>query len=240
MHERTTAGEIRRADVLGGPSARQQLRRTLALLFAFAVVLQFGYPVTQLGSVWTAVYMGLYGGMLFFALRITQEGRAVQFVLAIIGVLSVTSGLIFAFNQDSKPLTLLMLGSVAAFMACIIAVLGRFLFRRQREDGLALILAALTIYVILGGLFGAIYAGIEQVFPGSFTDSLNPEGSPSWVEMVYFSYVVMSTIGFGDVLATTPWSRAIVTFHGVAASLFLTIVVARLVGIWSSSPEEKG
>jgi putative Ca2+/H+ antiporter (TMEM165/GDT1 family) len=37
---------------------------------------------------------------------------------------------------------------------------------------------------------------------------------------------------------TMPWSRTLVTFHGVAATLFLTIV-AGLVGRWSSSPTEK-
>ncbi|MGM1016999.1 MAG: ion channel [Actinomycetota bacterium] len=239
MQEPTTTTARRARGVLARVRGRLRLRGTLALLFACAVVLQFGYPITLLGTAWTAAYMVLYAGMLFFALLIVHEARAVRVPLIVVGLLSATTGVVYAFLPDSTPITLLMLGSVAAFMAGIIIVLARFLFRRTQEDGLTLILAALTIYVILGGLFGALYAGIEQLFPGSFSDPLTPGQSPTWVQLVYFSYVVMSTIGFGDVLATTPWSRTLVTFHGVAATLFLTIVVARLVGIWSSSPAEK-
>lgn len=232
-----TAG-TKRPDPVERLRARLGQRGVVALLFTFAVVLQFGYPVIHLGQVWIAVYMLLYAGMLFFALLVVREGPGIRIPLLIVGSLSVVSGLLYAYSPESKPITLLMLASVATFMACIIIVLARFLFTRQREDGLTLILAALTIYVILGGLFGAIYAGIETIIPGSFTDPITPGESPSWVQLVYFSYVVMSTIGFGDVLATTPWSRTIVTFHGVSATLYLTIVVARLVGIWSSSTDK--
>lgn len=217
---------------------RMGLRRTLAVLFTFAVLLQFGYPITLHGAGWTVAYMLLYSGMLFFALLAASESSTLRLPLVAVGALSASSGVVFAFFPDNKTVTLVMLGAVVMFMTCIVVVLGRFLFRRQREDGLSLILAALTVYVILGGLFGGIYAGIELLFPGSFSDPLYPDSSPTWVQLVYFSYVAMSTIGFGDVLATTPWSRTLVTFQGVSATLFLTIVVARLVGTWSTVPEK--
>lgn len=219
--------------------ARIGLRGSLALMLAFAVVLQFGYPVTLHGELWTGLYMALYGGMLFFALLIVHEQGRGLLPFVVLGAVSTTIGIVYSFNQHNATVTVIMLFAVALFMGAIIGKLGVFLFRRQRADGLALILAALTIYVILGGFFGAVYAGIEQLVPGSFVDPLTPDASPAWPQLVYFSYVTMSTVGYGDILATTAWSRSLVTFHGVGATLYLTIVVARLVGIWSSANHEE-
>ncbi|RZU63606.1 ion channel [Zhihengliuella halotolerans] len=219
--------------------ARIGLRGSLALMLAFAVVLQFGYPATLHGELWTGLYMALYGGMLFFALLIVHEQGRGLLPFVVLGAVSTTIGIVYSFNQHNATVTVIMLFAVALFMGAIIGKLGVFLFRRQRADGLSLILAALTIYVILGGFFGAVYAGIEQLAPGSFVDPLTPDASPAWPQLVYFSYVTMSTVGYGDILATTAWSRSLVTFHGVGATLYLTIVVARLVGIWSSSNHDE-
>ncbi|GHC99842.1 potassium channel family protein [Zhihengliuella salsuginis] len=216
------------------------LRGALALMLAFAVVLQFGYPVTLHGELWTGLYMALYGGMLFFALLIVHEQGRGLLPFVLLGAVSTTVGIVYSFNQRNETITVVMLFTVALFMAVIIGKLGVFLFRRQRADGLSLILAALTVYVIVGGFFGAVYAGIELLVPGSFEDPLTPGISPTWPQLVYFSYVTMSTVGYGDILATTAWSRSLVTFHGVGATLYLTIVVARLVGIWSSSSHSQG
>lgn len=216
------------------PRTRRSGRDPLAWLLAFVVVLQFGYPVTQYGEGWTAGYMLAYAGMIFFGLLSVHRERLRVFPLYLPGAAFVVCGTWFSVDQTSRSATMAMLVTVALFMAVLIASLLRFVFRRSSAPGGDLVMAAVVVYLMLGGLFAATFAITEILSPGSFADPLLEEGPLGWQRLLYFSYVTLATLGYGDILPLTAWSRSLVTFAAVSGTLFLTVVVARLVAIWSS------
>lgn len=142
---------------------------------------------------------------------------------------------LFSFNQHSTTATVAMLATVVASMVAVIFSLLRLVFRRRRARGIDLVLASITAYLIMGGLFAATSALIEIGWPGTFLDPQATGPALTWQELMYFSYVTISTLGYGDVLPTTAWGRSLSSMLAVGGTLYLTVVVARLVGIWSSN-----
>lgn len=91
------------------------------------------------------------------------------------------------------------------------------------------IYAALSAYLLAGIFFGVTYWVIEQYWPGSF-------GGPSDFtreSAVYFSFVTLASLGYGDFLPKTDMTRGIVVFEVVGGQLFLAAMVARLIGLYT-------
>jgi hypothetical protein len=86
---------------------------------------------------------------------------------------------------------------------------------------------ALASFMMAGMAFAVVYGVIEGRIPGAFaTPGLEPASFP---DLVYFSFVTLLTIGFGDVTPVAPVARAVVLFEGVFSVVFTTIVMASLV-----------
>jgi len=86
---------------------------------------------------------------------------------------------------------------------------------------------ALASFVMAGLAFSVVYGVIEGRLPGAFVaPGLEPAKFP---DLVYFSFVTLLTIGFGDVTPVAPVARAVVLFEGIFGVVFTTIVMASLV-----------
>jgi len=89
------------------------------------------------------------------------------------------------------------------------------------------IMGGVAAYLLLGVIWAEAYALVEIVRPGSFEGTLNvADGPRAWL---YFSYITLATVGYGDVLPTHPVARSLATLEAVTGSLYLTILLARLV-----------
>lgn len=212
------------------------MRRTTALagLLTFAAMLQFGYPVTGYGELWMAGYMVLYAVMLAFGILTVRSEDETVVPLIVLTVVFLFAGTWFSLAQDSTAATVAMLTSVAASMAALVFALMRFIFGRgHRATGVELVMAAITAYLIMGGFFAATFTLLEIAQPGSFVDP-QAEGALTWQQLLYYAYVSLSTLGYGDILPVTPWARSYGSLVAVIGTLYLAVVVARLVSIWSS------
>lgn len=210
----------------------ESLTRNLGILLAFIVALQFGYPISEYGAGWAALYFLLYAGMIGYGILVSKEDGGRAWPMAIIGVAYVAWAIWYAFDQDNNLAYVGMLLSVAVFMLSLALSLGRFIFRRRQAEPGALVIAAVAVYLIAGGFFAALFTAIEVGWPGSF--NIADSGEAAFQEMIYYSYVNLATLGYGDILPVAPWARTLATFEVVAGSLYLAIVVARLVSAWSS------
>jgi voltage-gated potassium channel len=94
--------------------------------------------------------------------------------------------------------------------------------------------AALSSYLLAGIYFGLLYWVLNQIHPGSF----NVAGGLSRNTGVYFSFVVLATLGFGDIVPLTDVSRGITVVEAIGGQLFLAVLVARLLGSFSHSRKD--
>ncbi len=91
--------------------------------------------------------------------------------------------------------------------------------------------AALSAYLLAGTCFGLLYWVLEQIKSGAFV----VRGEFSQTSAIYFSFVTLATLGYGDIAPSTDVARGLAIVEGVGGQLFLAVLVARLVSLYSKS-----
>jgi hypothetical protein len=94
--------------------------------------------------------------------------------------------------------------------------------------------AALSAYLLGGVFFGVLHWTIEQAWPGAFTVAGGPPapGEFSLSSGIYFSFVTLATLGYGDVVPRSEAARGLSIVEAVAGQLYLAVMVARLVSLY--------
>lgn len=98
------------------------------------------------------------------------------------------------------------------------------------------IAGAASVYLLFGIACACLFGVIEEVHPGSFAipdtwgfrSTTKPE---SLSPLIYFSFATLTTVGYGDIHATSPLAANLAVSEAIMGQLYLTILVARLVGL---------
>jgi hypothetical protein len=117
----------------------------------------------------------------------------------------------------------------AAFLAALTVAILAHIFR-EREVGADTIAGAIVVYLLMAVMWSQVYFVMETLRPGSFAFSGAAGASPLPM-LKYFSFVTITTVGYGDVIPTTAGARALANLEAVVGQLYLVIQVAWLVGM---------
>lgn len=91
--------------------------------------------------------------------------------------------------------------------------------------------AAGATFTLLAWAFAHAYAACEAIQPGSFSAPINPEGPRTWMELLFLSIAVLSSVGLSDILPVTEMARALVMLESFAGVMYIALVVSRLVSL---------
>jgi len=91
--------------------------------------------------------------------------------------------------------------------------------------------AALSAYLLAGIYFGLLYWVLEKINAGTFA----VPGEFSQSSAIYFSFVTLATLGYGDIVPRAEVARALTIVEGIGGQLFLAVLVARLVSLYSNA-----
>ena len=91
------------------------------------------------------------------------------------------------------------------------------------------ILGALCAYVLIGLLFAFLFLAVEDFRDAPF---FAQPGEHDQGEFLYFSFVALTTLGFGDLSPSVGLPQALTVLEALIGSIFLVTLVARLVTLW--------
>ena len=139
---------------------------------------------------------------------------------------------------DITGFSLVSIALVLAWLVYTIALIVAALFRMQRVSTNA-ILASIVAYLLTALAFASCFELIELTDPGSFTGLATgaTERAISHA-LLYFSFVSITTMGYGDILPVSELARSSATLEGVFGTLYLAVMIARLVGLHGSPSGE--
>lgn len=136
-------------------------------------------------------------------------------------------------NHPAISRVSLAIWTVVALIAAVVAL--RYSMRATSISSEHLY-AALSAYVLVGIFCGVFYLVLERAWPGSLGiagESVPGDFSPTTA--IYFSFVTLATLGYGDVVPKSEIARGLAIVEAVAGQLYLAVMVARLVSLYVTS-----
>jgi hypothetical protein len=139
--------------------------------------------------------------------------KIITFVVVVCFIIYITLNMIIYIAQSRKVTSVIILNAINSYL--LMGIIGSFLFS----------ITELVHHSILGYSTKAI-----QFAAGSGTD---------FHDFIYFSFVTMTTLGYGDITPVSSLAKSMTLLLSISGQLYLTILVATLVGKLLSNPDSK-
>ena len=203
--------------------------RNAALLFALVLLLLVG-PVVPLEQDWFVVELMFDFILLSGVYSIGRTKHHWPFMILTVVTLAVRWGELMS-GVSGLDVTALTLTSVWLSYAVWIIVTNLF---KRTDVTVDTILAAIVTYMLTAVAFAMVFQIIELTAPDSFRglpENILDDRPALSNTMLYFSFVCITTMGYGDIVPTGALAQPVAVLEGVFGQLYLAIMIARLVGI---------
>ncbi len=131
------------------------------------------------------------------------------------------------------PLQLIALVLGVAFLAFVTAVFIWTVVSAPSVTGDTLA-GAVAAYLLVGITYGLAYGLIAAVSPDSFRDTVQPGRVLRPSEFIFFSFVTLTTVGYGDIVPWGAHARSLVILEAVSGIMYPAVLIGRLIGLHSS------
>ena len=173
--------------------------------------------------------------ILIFGIYVVSTNKQLLTVAILIALLIFTVIWFNIFLQEKDLLVFSLLLEILFFIITAVTILAYVLdYHKVTADKLY---GAVCVYLFIGIMWALLYLVIETVSPGSFamTNGSKFPGTyahPAYFsQFMYYSFVTMTTLGYGDIVPLTNPARAFATLEAVVGQLFVVVLIARLVGL---------
>jgi hypothetical protein len=198
------------------------------LLLGLIIVTYGLMAVLDFGKWDRAVISALFAAILLLAIHTSHVRKRGMRIGIAFAVVSVGANVVAALlGTDSlHALAFLLLIPV---LAAPIVVLNNIL--RHAVVNVETILGAISAYALIGIAFAAVYSCLNLIDPPFFAQP----GPHDGVAFLYFSFVTITTLGFGDLTPIQNAGRVLVSLEALIGQIFLVTLVARLVSQFGST-----
>lgn len=135
-------------------------------------------------------------------------------------------------DATGRALGLAALGCTAAFFATLFVVVVGDVLRQSAAVTAETLFEAINGYLLLGIFFAYGYALLCQLLPDALALPDWTGSAPPMAGYLYYSFVTLTTLGYGDVLPRSPATAALAYFEAVVGQMYVAVMIARLVGLY--------
>lgn len=93
------------------------------------------------------------------------------------------------------------------------------------------IVGAICIYLLIGLIWALLYLFLAQTIPGAFNGLEQAVWYDNFADVAYYSFVTLTTLGYGDISPVTPMARFLVYMEAILGVFYMAILVASLIGV---------
>lgn len=134
------------------------------------------------------------------------------------------------FYQDR---TMELVGYFLVLIFCTVGsyIAGRHVFNGRVVDR-NMLFGAICVYLLLGLIWAILYAVMIELWPSSFTGMKLLGRTAPFDELLYFSFVTLASLGYGDITPVAPLARTLAYLEVITGQFYIAILVAGLVGLF--------
>lgn len=219
--------------------ANLYLRRRFACLFFSLLITLVAAPVlASMG--FSNRFMELFLVVnIFAAVVVTLFGFGTYVGLGLLALVLIlrTGHALLGF----EPLLSTSHGGGAAIFLVSICILLRFILSEGTVNS-ERIFAALDAYLLVGVMCGLLFSIFETQWPGSLSFQGLPLAESKQnplAHTIYFSFVTMATVGYGDIVPVGGPARALAVAEAISCQMYLVVIVARLVTLHQGEEDNR-
>jgi hypothetical protein len=208
-------------DIVLGPDS-------YGIVFVFLVVDYVFLTIGWTGAaavIVSAIWIGLTA---LLAFRTSEVPHRLMLIVRVAVALIVVAAVIVAFGGGDRAAGTIVILSSLLVLSCPVAIGWRILHHTRVTT--QTVLGALCIYVLIGLVFSNADYGVQLVSGNSFFAQPGHHGP---ADFAYFSYITMATVGYGDLTPATGLPRTNAVLEALMGQIFLVVLVARLVGMYT-------
>ena len=205
--------------------------RFIYIIFAIMLVLlvnPFIRPLGLIGHLFSTLLLAMIP--LASAYAQTENRKKAIIVLFIAAPFVILDGLNVFFTNRPLMVVAFSFGTILYFYIVFLLVKNLLSIRVITAD---LIYCAISIYLLIGIMWAGIYTVLEGISPGSFS------GTSGTVDLLYFSFVTLTTVGFGDVAPLSILGKRLAVFEAAMGSIYMAVIIAMIVGRYMSMQVEQ-
>jgi len=219
---------------LGKPlQPRRRFHRfsTVELLIALVLLFVFFPFVEEVkgGDVIVSILLSL---VLLSAVLAVADRKGVFFIALVLAIPAIVGRWINHFRPDLVPPPVFLVAGLA-LIAFVVANLLRFVLRAPSVNT-EVLCASISAYLMLGLLWTVAYWLVAQVTPNAFSFNTGPKETMSGFNAFYFSFITLSTVGYGDIAPASRIARWLAATEAMTGLLYVTVLIARLVSLYST------
>ncbi len=211
-----------------------EAQANLSFFLAVLVLFAFVFPLTQTVEQHFNVYVDICYALLL------MSGTAIgwdEHYLFYVGLVTGLAGLLVRIGSWWYPALVRLRGpcTLLATLALILILLVK-VFRKGPVTSTR-IQGAIALYLLFGFAWSNAYAVVASHNPAAFNAARVPTTSIAWT---YFSFITLTTVGYGDVVPVSPAARVLATGEALCGQIYLTVMIARLVALQVSESVTAG
>lgn len=215
---------------------RHSIESPFALVVVLLVAVYVGAPFAErLGAWGDMVPACVLAYALGLAIHATGSPRVVVRAGYALALLVVAGALLHDGTDSDLWAVLSRLGYALLSATAFVAML-RFVLAARDVEGEE-IFAAIAAYILLGTVWSHLYMVlyISGLDAPAFSGLEGVESDQVYSTLAYFSYVTLTTLGYGEIVPVNSYARSLATFEAIAGQLFVAVLLARLVALQTAS-----
>ncbi|WP_372521849.1 potassium channel family protein [Sulfuricaulis sp.] len=217
-------------------SRRVSMIDLLVTLVLLMVAAPFVHQV-QYGQLIEAVLLTL---VLLSAVAVVGASRRMLLLATVLAAPAVVGSWINHVRPDWLPPEIYLTSSLL-FVAFVVVNLLRFTLRAPRVN-VEVLCAAISNYLMIGLLWMFAYLLAARLVPDAFSFTVGPASDRllDGFNALYFSFVTLSTVGYGDIVPLSRVVRMLSILEATTGMFYVTVLVARLVALYSTEGSQQG
>jgi hypothetical protein len=221
---------------LANPAATR--RGKFFYVFACQVLFLVLFPyLTQPGL--PLVLFRLLGAVALVSGVYAVSDKRAQWITALgLAIPAVALNIVLAFRPDPQIVVPMLIFTILFLVLTLVSLL-RAVARAERVTR-DTIYGALSVYLLMAIAWAAAYSLLVTIHPGAIVmdAARHPNPRMDWSDCVFYSFVTLTSQGNGDIVAMTAQARSLSILEAVSGTMYVAVLVARLVGLYSSGKSE--